>query len=132
MVVTNMKGTEMKRMQTMAAGLLVLAGAVASPLAIAHATLKNSQPIANAVLEKAPPDIQLTFNEKVEAAFSSIVVQDGGGKDIEAGKAQVDAANPVLLKLDLPALGTGSYSVRWVAVGPDGHRRSGQFGFTVK
>jgi methionine-rich copper-binding protein CopC len=68
----------------------------------------------------------------VEAAFSSIVVQDGGGKDIEAGKAQVDAANPILLKLELPALGSGSYSVRWVAVGPDGHRRSGQFGFTVK
>jgi methionine-rich copper-binding protein CopC len=132
MVVTNVKGTEMKRMQTMAAGLLMLASAVASPLAIAHATLKMSQPIANAVLEKAPPDIQLTFNEKVEAAFSSIVVQDGGGKDIEAGKAQVDAANPILLKLELPALGSGSYSVRWVAVGPDGHRRSGQFGFTVK
>jgi methionine-rich copper-binding protein CopC len=132
MAVINMKGTEMKRLQTLAAGLLMLASAVASPLAAAHATLKNSQPIANAVLEKAPPDIQLTFNEKVEAAFSSIVVQDGGGKDIEAGKAQVDAVNPVLLKLDLPVLGTGSYSVRWVAVGPDGHRRSGQFGFTVK
>jgi hypothetical protein len=40
MVVTNVKGTEMKRMQTMAAGLLMLASAVASPLAIAHATLK--------------------------------------------------------------------------------------------
>jgi methionine-rich copper-binding protein CopC len=109
-----------------------LAGVLASPLALAHAALKSSQPAANAVLEQAPRDIQLTFNEKVEPAFSSIVLQDAGGKDVAAGKAQVDAGNPLLMKLELPALASGAYSVRWVAVGPDGHRRTGQFGFTVK
>lgn len=51
---------------------------------------------------------------------------------MSAGKAQVDAGNPLLMKLELPALASGAYSVRWVAVGPDGHRRTGQFGFTVK
>jgi methionine-rich copper-binding protein CopC len=109
-----------------------VAGVLASPLALAHAALKSSQPAANAVLEHAPRDIQLTFNEKVEPAFSSIVLQDAGGKDVGAGKAQVDAGNPLLMKLELPALASGAYSVRWVAVGPDGHRRTGQFGFTVK
>jgi methionine-rich copper-binding protein CopC len=126
----------MKRLHTLASNAAMaaaLAAAVlASPLAQAHAALKNSQPAANAVLEQAPRDIQLTFNEKLEPAFSSIVLQDAGGKDIAAGKAQVDAANPLLMKLDLPALASGAYSVRWVAVGPDGHRRTGQFGFTVK
>jgi methionine-rich copper-binding protein CopC len=129
----------MKRLHTLASTAAMaatlaafLAGVLASPLALAHAALKSSQPAANAVLEQAPRDIQLTFNEKVESAFSSIVLQDAGGKDVAAGKAQVDAGNPLLMKLDLPALASGAYSVRWVAVGPDGHRRTGQFGFTVK
>ena len=122
----------MKRLLTLSLAAALAAATLASPLACAHAALKGSQPAANAVLEQAPRDIQLTFNEKVEPAFSSIALRDGGGKDVAAGKAQVDAANPLLLKLDLPALGAGAYSVRWVAVGPDGHRRTGQFGFTVK
>ena len=121
----------MKRLHTMALAA-TLAASLASPLAFAHAALKGSQPVANAVLEQPPREIRLTFNEKVEPAFSSIVLQDAGGKEVAAGKAMVDAANPLLMKLDLPALAAGAYSVRWVAVGPDGHRRSGQFGFTVK
>ncbi|SFU91535.1 copper resistance CopC family protein [Pseudoduganella namucuonensis] len=122
----------MKRLHTLSLAAMLAAGALASPLAAAHAALKNSNPAANAVLEQAPREIVLTFNEKVEPAFSSIAVLEAGGKDIAAGKAQVDAANPLLMKLELPALAAGAYSVRWVAVGPDGHRRTGQFGFTVK
>lgn len=120
------------RLHGAALAALLAAAALSSPLAAAHAALKQSQPAANAVLDRAPRDIELTFNEKVEPAFSAITLQDAGGKDVAAGKARVDAANPLLLKLELPALASGAYSVRWVAVGPDGHRRSGQFGFTVK
>jgi len=36
------------------------------------------------------------------------------------------------MRVDVPALPTGAYSVTWAAVGGDGHRRKGDFKFTVK
>jgi methionine-rich copper-binding protein CopC len=102
-----------------------------TPLVFAHATVKQSIPAAGAQLDKAPPQIVLTFNENVEPAFSTIDVKDFSGKAV-GGKAFVDTSDPVLLKLDLPALASGSYQVSWVAVGPDGHRRKGSYSFTVK
>jgi methionine-rich copper-binding protein CopC len=111
--------------------LVGLAVAVVTPLVFAHATVKESVPAAGATLDKAPPQIVLTFNEKVEPAFSNIEVKDFSGKAI-SGSSHTDAADPVLLKFDLPALGSGAYQVSWIAVGPDGHRRKGSFSFTVK
>ncbi|WP_395408251.1 copper homeostasis periplasmic binding protein CopC [Pseudoduganella sp. UC29_106] len=116
----------MKRFVT---GLLLSAVA---PLVFAHATVKQSIPAAGATLDKAPQQIVLTFNEKVEPAFSSIELKDFSGKAVGESKAFVDSADPVLLKLDLPSLAAGSYQVNWVAVGPDGHRRKGSYSFTVK
>ncbi len=108
-----------------------LAMCVAAPLVFAHATVKQSIPATGAVLDKAPPQIVLTFNEKVEPAFSSIEVKEFSGK-VVPGTSHVDPADPVVLRHDLPALGAGAYQVSWVAVGPDGHRRKGSFSFTVK
>lgn len=128
----------MQRAQTLMMGaaisLAALASLAPSP-ALAHATVVSSQPAANAELPKAPPAIILTFNEDVEPAFSSIALEDAAGKPLpNAGKAGVDAADKHVLKLKLegPALASGGYIVRWVAVGPDGHRRSGQYQFSVK
>lgn len=115
-------------MKRFVAGLLISAVA---PLVFAHATVKESIPAAGATLDKAPAQVVLTFNEKVEPAFSSIDVKDFSGKAV-GGKAFVDPVDPVLLKMDLPALSAGAYQVSWVAVGPDGHRRKGSYSFTVK
>lgn len=103
-----------------------------APLVFAHATVKESVPASGAVLVKSPQQIVLTFNEKVEPAFSSIDVKDFSGKAVAGSKAFVDPADPILLKLDLPSLGSGAYQVNWTAVGPDGHRRKGAYSFTVK
>jgi methionine-rich copper-binding protein CopC len=111
---------------------LLLAAALASPLASAHASLKASNPEAGAVLPSAPKEISLTFNEKIEAAFSTVTVADATGKPAAAGKATVDAANPALLHLALPVLAAGAYTVSWAVAGHDGHRRKGSFTFTVK
>lgn len=123
----------MHRLQSLVLSVVLGASTLASPLAMAHATIQLSEPAANAQLDKSPGAITLTFNEDVEPAFSSIVLQDATGKAVpDIGKAAVDAANKRLLKLDLPALKSGGYIVRWVAVGPDGHRRNGQYNFSVK
>lgn len=108
-----------------------LAMCLAAPLVLAHAAITQSIPATGAVLDKAPPQIVLTFNERVEPAFSSIEVKESSGK-VVPGATHVDAGEPLVLKHDLPALAPGAYQVGWVAVGPDGHRRKGSFSFTVK
>lgn len=122
----------MKTLHTMIVATAMAVATLASPIASAHASLKSSNPEAGATVEASPKEIALTFNEKVEQAFSSITVADGQGKDVAAQKAKVDAANPAILRLDVPALSAGTYTVSWAVAGHDGHRRKGEFKFTVK
>ncbi|KQX01370.1 copper resistance protein CopC [Massilia sp. Root418] len=122
----------MKPMHTMIVAAVMAGATLASPIASAHATLKSSTPEAGAVLEAPPKEVALTFNEKVEQAFSSIAVADSQGRAVSAGPAQVDAANPAILRLAVPALVAGTYTVTWAVAGRDGHRRKGEFKFTVK
>ncbi len=110
----------------------VLATVLASPIASAHATLKSSDPQAGVTLAAAPKEVALTFNEKIEEAFSSITLTDGAGNAAAAGKAKVDSANPAIVRVDTPALQSGTYTVKWAVAGHDGHRRTGNFMFTVK
>lgn len=122
----------MKIVHTMIVATAMAAATLASPIASAHAALKSSNPQAGATLAAAPKEITLTFNEKVEEAFSTITLADGEGKAITTDKAKVDAANPAILRLVAPTLAAGSYTVTWAVAGHDGHRRKGDFKFTVK
>lgn len=122
----------MKALYNTVAAVSVAAAVLASPLALAHATLKNASPAAGATVDAPPKEIALTFNEKIEQAFSSITVADGAGKEVAAGKARVDADNPAVVRLALPGLAAGTYTVSWAVAGHDGHRRKGDFKFTVK
>lgn len=97
----------------------------------AHATLQGATPAKDAVVA-APTEITLQFNEKLEAAFSSARVVDSAGKAVGTDKAALDPANPAILKLGVPALAAGRYRVEYAVVGHDGHRRKGDYSFTVK
>jgi copper resistance protein C len=121
----------MKALHTMILATAMAAATLASPFASAHASLKSSNPQAGAMLEAAPKEIALTFNEKVEEAFSTMTLADGEGKAVAADKAKVDAANPAILRLEVPALSNGTYTVTWAVAGHDGHRRKGDFKFMV-
>jgi len=122
----------MKPFHTAVAAAVMATAVLASPFAAAHASLKSSDPQAGATLTAAPKEIALTFNEKIEEAFSSVTLTDAEGKAIAADKAKVDAANPAIVRLQAPALQSGSYTVKWAVAGHDGHRRTGTFMFTVK
>jgi len=122
----------MKPLHTSLAAAAFLAAMLASPLALAHASLKSSNPEAGATLDAAPKTITLTFNEKVEEAFSSIAVAGANGNIAAPGKARVDPVNPAILRLELPGLTAGAYTVTWAVAGQDGHRRKGDFRFSVK
>lgn len=104
----------------------------ASPLAAAHAVLKSSEPQSGAVLSAPPPQIVLRFNEKIEPAFSTVSVSTAKGAPLATGKAAPDPGDPAVLKLALPVLAPAVYTVKWAVAGQDGHRRTGEFQFTVK
>ena len=118
--------------QSVLSALLAAVAMAGHSSAWAHATLKSALPAKDAVVTTAPKEISLQFNENLEAAFSNARLVDSTGKVITAGKATLDAADPSLMKLSVPALAPGKYKVEYVGVGHDGHRRKGDYAFTVK
>jgi methionine-rich copper-binding protein CopC len=112
--------------------LLIATAAAASGSALAHATLKQASPSAGTALDAPPKEVVLVFNEKLEGSFSSIKVLDPAGKDVATAKASVDPSDATKLRLGVPPLASGTYTVRWSTVGPDGHPRKGDYTFTVK
>jgi methionine-rich copper-binding protein CopC len=98
----------------------------------AHAALKSATPAKDAEVATAPKEITLQFNEKLEAAFSNAKLVDSTGKEVTTDKATLDAADASVMKLTVPALAPGKYKVEYVGVGHDGHRRKGDYAFTVK
>ncbi|VWC44248.1 copper resistance protein CopC [Burkholderia aenigmatica] len=113
------------------AAAFILAATVSSA-AFAHAHLAKSDPAAGAALDAAPAAVTIDFTEPLEPAFSSIVVVDGDGKTVSDGRARVDASNRKRMTVPLTAVGSGAYTVKWVAVATDGHRTQGAYGFGVK
>lgn len=98
----------------------------------AHAGLQSATPAKDAEIAAAPKEITLQFNEKLESAFSSAKLVDSTGKQVNVEKATLDKTDPSLMKLAVPALVPGKYKVEYVGVGHDGHRRKGDYSFTVK
>jgi methionine-rich copper-binding protein CopC len=98
----------------------------------AHAYLVKSVPAQRAVLLRAPAKIQLWFNERLEAGYSSIVLTDAAGNPVDAGKTEVNRDDPKLLSMSLKALPAGRYVVKYRVLSVDGHIVQDQFPFTVK
>lgn len=121
----------MKTPTYLLAGLLSAAALGQSP-AWAHAALARAEPASNAILAASPTAITLHFNEKLEGNFSSIKVVNAAGHAVTTKKAVLNVADPKILQVALPALPGGKYSVRWIAIGSDGHRRTGDYAFSVK
>ena len=123
----------MKAPQKHALSMLFTATAMAGYTSVwAHAGLQSSTPAKDAEVAVAPKEIIVQFNEKLEAAFSSAKLVDSTGKEVTTEKATLDAGNPSVMKLAVPVLHPGKYKVEYVGVGHDGHRRKGDYSFTVK
>jgi copper transport protein len=112
-------------------GTLLLAWA---PAAWAHASLKSSDPAANASLAKSPSQILLTFTEPVDPSLSVVKVVDASGKPA-AGVGAARSVAGQTAELSVPVrspLAKGVYTVNWRSVSSvDGHVEVGAFAFGV-
>ncbi len=100
--------------------------------AFAHALLRTSDPASGAVLGTAPVQVLITFTEAPDPQLSSIQVLDSSGATASKQPAQAVPGDPLQLRLPLPALPQGSYTVVWRTVSKvDGHVTGGSFAFGV-
>jgi copper transport protein len=108
------------------AWLLLLCGP-----ALAHARVVETYPTDGSTLAEPPEQVQLLFNEPIEAEFDPVGVYDQGGDRVDEDDARVSPNNAKLLVADLGELSEGSYTVEWRVTSADAHPVSGAYEFGV-
>jgi copper transport protein len=104
---------------------------MASP-AGAHAIVKSTEPRIDEVVDTAPAEVVMEFNEPVEISFGSIRVFGTDGGRVDAGETEYLAGTPDAVRVALePDLPRGTYTVAWRIVSADGHPISEGFVFHV-
>ncbi len=97
--------------------------------AAAHAQLIGSTPEADEVLDAAPSEIELEFNEVLIETGSTMLLIDSEGENRVAGDAVLDGR---FVRADVaPDLPDGSYEIRWRVVSADGHPINGRIPFSI-
>ncbi len=112
---------------------LVAAGLVlGGQHARAHAVLEASDPAAGGQVDAAPAEVVLDFTERPDPALASVRVLDRAGAAVGTDEPTVDPAAPTVLRVGLPSIDDGSYTVTWrVTSVEDGHTTAGSFAFGV-
>ncbi len=107
-------------------------GVLASP-ADAHALLERSYPAAGASLPRAPHVMLLYFTEAPDPSLSTVSLLDSSGQTLPGvGKPTVAPRNARELRVRLPRLADGVYTVNWRTVSKvDGHVTGGSFAFGI-
>lgn len=107
--------------------------AVAAPTpAGAHAVLVAASPARRATLPEPPPHVELTFSERLEAAYARLSVENARGTRVDRGDATLAPGDGHRLRVSLPPLEPGTYTVRFRVLSVDGHVVESSFVFTVR
>ena len=114
--------------ETMIVALIALAVPIS---ARAHAALVRSVPGSRSLLTQAPQSLDLCFNEPVEAKFSSVTLEDAKGTAVPLGAVQA-GSDPKCIKVPIPTIGSGVFTVHYRVLSQDGHVVEYGFQFTVK
>jgi methionine-rich copper-binding protein CopC len=119
------------RLRALAKFTTLAAGLALASAAFAHVFPQHQEPGAGATVP-SPSQVRITFDGTLEPAFTTLTVTDAAGKQANTAKAVVDAQEPTVVSVALPALSAGHYTVHWAAVAEDGHRTHGDYSFDVK
>lgn len=113
--------------------LLSLLLFLVSPSVVApHAIVLESSPAHDAVLARAPRQVTLRFNSRIEKRFTRVTLTHADRAPIPVALAADDAhATPDRLTIPLGPLGPGVYVLRYRVLAVDGHITEGALRFTV-
>jgi copper resistance protein C len=98
----------------------------------AHSRLVRSDPPARAVVDTAPKELKLWFNEAVEPAFAKFWIIPAQGDQI-ALTSHGDDSDPRILVVALPGnLPAGPVNIGYHVLSVDGHTVEDKLTFTIK
>ena len=101
----------MRWKQVVVGAALALAVFAPAQQALAHAGLDASVPSANAVLETGPPNIELDFNEAIDAELANIELYDQNATLIPTGMPQ--SASPTTRSCRRPCRRSATACTSW-------------------
>jgi copper resistance protein C len=96
-----------------------------------HAIVLESSPVHDAVLERAPGQVTLRFNSKIEKRFTRITLAAGDRPATPIALPDDDASAPDRVVIPLSPLAPGVYVLRYRVLAVDGHITEGALRFTV-
>ncbi|MGH2710204.1 MAG: copper resistance protein CopC [Actinomycetota bacterium] len=114
------------------AGVAMVAALMLPSPARAHALLSGSEPAEGARLTSPPEEVVLRLTEAPELALSSMELLDTSGGEIPTDGPEAVPGQSTSLRLPLPELQKGVYTVTWRTVSRvDGHPSGGAFAFGI-
>ncbi|RAN94411.1 hypothetical protein GAR05_04933 [Micromonospora saelicesensis] len=108
--------------------VLVAVLILASP-AWAHNSLRTATPARDATVPSAPTAVTLEFMQRLDPAFTTIVLTDAAKRQLPTGEPVVTGAKSTVQVVD--TLPNGTYTVAYRVVSVDGHPVQGSYPFTV-
>ena len=96
--------------------------------ALAHASLDHAEPRVGNKVATVPREVTLWFTQKLEPAFSSVIVTNAAGQRVDTGKPRVSGNQ---ISVSLRSAGAGTYRVNWRVLSVDTHTTDGNFTFQV-
>ena len=110
---------------------LAVTAAVLLPAAPAqaHAQLVGSDPARDATLTGAPAAVTLTFSERLNPDFTTVVISDAAKQRVATSAPAIDGSASTVTFTG--TVGNGTYLVAYRVVSVDGHTVQGSYGFTV-
>jgi methionine-rich copper-binding protein CopC len=110
----------------------LLAVALGTATAQAHAAYKSSKPAANSVLKADPTQVSITFVQKLSPQGLSIVVYGNKAEVVSTGTAQISPTDPYTATVTMKGDGSDIYRVDWNNVSAeDSDPTLGAFVFAV-
>jgi copper resistance protein C len=109
--------------------LLLVAFALSSNLAHAHAILVESSPSVNSTVAGPSIPIKLRFNVRIDAKRSRLELVR---PDKTSALLSATQPSPDMLQAMADGLKAGAYSLRWQVLAADGHITRGEIPFSVK
>jgi methionine-rich copper-binding protein CopC len=119
-----------RRFAAVAAALALVALMPAAVLG--HSELEQADPAPGATISEAPTLIIADFTEAIDPVRSTMELRDPGGTVVAMGGVAPGDPERVQMTIVPPALGPGTYEVRWTTVTPDDDGiLSGTYSFTI-
>ncbi|RAN97081.1 copper resistance CopC family protein [Micromonospora noduli] len=95
----------------------------------AHNSLRTATPARDATVPSAPTEVTLEFMQRLDPAFTTIVLTDAAKRKLPTGEPVVTGAKSTVQVTD--TLPNGTYTVAYRVVSVDGHPVQGSYPFTV-